>query len=392
MSGQGKEPVRVLFVGPYPPPYAGPENAMKTLLESCVKETFSISFLKTNVRKDNASKGRFDFSMVASFFVFMGNLFRSLAKHRPALVYYFVTATRLGWIGRDIWCIFVSKVFGAKVVIHMRAGHFKDNYKAMDGLSRGLIRFACKRVDRALVQADCLSSQFEGLVEPSKIHTLYNAVDTNVYNNNDVHEYDAQKVLFMGHLSFAKGYCDLIRVIPAVVNNNPEVLFQFAGTPIIQERNVFFNQATGERIHYTDPQKVYAECLQGRLEKHHEYLGVLHGEEKIKALRNCAVFVLPSYSEGFSMAVLEALAIGKPIVCTPVGALKEVIRDGVNGLLVPPGDIASLETAISKLLGDPKLRARMALENQRYVEDHFSQDAIGSKLSEHFNSVLQKSS
>ena len=55
---------RTIFVGPYPPPYAGPEIAMKTLLDSPLAEIYDISFIKTNVRNSNADKGKYDFTIV----------------------------------------------------------------------------------------------------------------------------------------------------------------------------------------------------------------------------------------------------------------------------------------------------------------------------------------
>jgi glycosyltransferase involved in cell wall biosynthesis len=71
------------------------------------------------------------------------------------------------------------------------------------------------------------------------------------------------------------------------------------------------------------------------------------------------VFALASEHEGLSIALIEALALGKPCVVPRVGGLAEVIEDGKQGLLVPPGDIASLSEGIVRLLSDPELRARM---------------------------------
>ncbi|MGH2636009.1 MAG: glycosyltransferase [Actinomycetota bacterium] len=71
------------------------------------------------------------------------------------------------------------------------------------------------------------------------------------------------------------------------------------------------------------------------------------------------VFALPSTYEGLSIALLEAMALGKPPVVTRVGGLPEVVDDGVSGLLVPSGDPEALATQIVRLLRDPKMRADM---------------------------------
>lgn len=379
---------RVLFVGPYPPPYSGPETAMKTLLESELSKRYNIKFLKTNVRSSNAQKGKLDFHLVIAFFSFVTRLIAALLDHRPIMVYYFVTATGLGWLGRDIWCIFISRIFGAKVIIHMRAGHFRNNFEQRSNMEKTIIKAACSLVSLAFVQADCLKNQFKGLIGESRIATVYNAIDTLLYQNESPLKYSPCTVLFLGHLSYAKGYCDILKIIPAIAEKYPDVRFCFAGTKIKNERNVFHNQVNGQSIHFEDPDECYDKFIKGKYDCNYEYLGVIDGKEKIDRIKNCTVFVLPSYSEGFSMSILEALTLGKPLVCTPVGALGEIIKDGVNGLLVAPGDLEAFAAAIDRLLSDLNLRDRMALNNVVYSQTSFSKEIIATQIACFFDSVI----
>jgi glycosyltransferase involved in cell wall biosynthesis len=75
--------------------------------------------------------------------------------------------------------------------------------------------------------------------------------------------------------------------------------------------------------------------------------------------------VLPSFTEGFPQVLLEAMVRGVPLVATRVGGVPRVVEDGVNGLLVPPGDAAALATALARLLSDPALSATLAAAGQR---------------------------
>jgi len=381
--------VKILFVGPYPPPYSGPEAAMKTLLESDLSKRYEIRFLKTNVRSSNEHKGRLDLHLVIAFFSFVIRLSIALLVHRPILVYYFVTATGLGWLGRDIWCIFISRLFGAKVVIHMRAGHFKHNYDRLVNINKNIIKAACSLVSLAFVQADCLRNQFRGLISENRIISVYNAIDVSQHKNKNPLKYSTRTILFLGLLTYAKGYCDILKIIPAIAEKYPDVRFCFAGTKIKGERNVFHNQISGDPIHFNDPEECYDKFIRGKYDRNYVYLGTISGEEKINKIKKCTVFVLPSYSEGFSMAILEAITLGKALVCTPVGALGEIIKDGVNGLLVAPGDLDRLKHAIEMLLGDSDLRNRMALTNLAYGQANFSQEIIASQIANHFDSVIQ---
>jgi sugar transferase (PEP-CTERM/EpsH1 system associated) len=89
-------------------------------------------------------------------------------------------------------------------------------------------------------------------------------------------------------------------------------------------------------------------------------------------LAACDVFVLPSLWEGMPNVVLEAMAVGLPVVATQVGGVPEIVLDGKTGLLVPPGDSETLAQALIRLLRDLDLRSRMGRAGRRRVEQYFS--------------------
>jgi glycosyltransferase involved in cell wall biosynthesis len=91
-----------------------------------------------------------------------------------------------------------------------------------------------------------------------------------------------------------------------------------------------------------------------------EWRGWLEDAEREAALREAAIFVLPSTSEGLPMALLEAMAWGRAIVATAVGGVPDVLGEGESGLLVPPADSPALAAALARLAADAGLRARLA--------------------------------
>jgi glycosyltransferase involved in cell wall biosynthesis len=317
-------------------------------------------------------------------------LIAALWRHSPQIVYYPVTATQVGWIGRDVWTIFLARLFGAKVIIHLRGGHLKLNYDRFNSLVKYLVKWSCSMVAIALVQAERLKNQFDGLVEKGKTNVLYNAIDLNEFQSAAKMEIASNPtVLFMGHMTQAKGYIDLMRALPIVVKHIPNVIFQVCGTLRKGERGVFFDQSTGDRLIYEDPYEIHMATMNGALCDNYDYRGIVTGDEKTGLLSAAHVFTLPSYSEGMSRSVIEAMACGKPVVVTPVGAHPEIIKDGENGLIVTPGRVDELADALIKLLSDTKTSKSIGDGNMQYIKQEFAVDVISAKLGKYFLGVLE---
>jgi glycosyltransferase involved in cell wall biosynthesis len=87
------------------------------------------------------------------------------------------------------------------------------------------------------------------------------------------------------------------------------------------------------------------------------------------------VFVLPSQNEGMSIALLEAMACGLPVVVTDTGGTEELVREGVNGHVVPWSDVPALTEALTALMADTELRPRMGAASRKVAEQYTLQKA-----------------
>lgn len=372
-----KKKPKILFIGPTPPPYSGPELSMQQFLESKILNgSYEILYLKTNFRSDNTKKGKLDFSMVSNFFIYFYKLLKLLLKNRPQCVYYPVTPTQIGWIGRDSWTILLSKFFGAKVIIHLRGSHFKLNFQRFNWVVKKLVGFSLKKVDCAIVQASYLKNQFAPFINEDKTEVLYQAMDTNEYSRNPKYPVEKGKILIMGHMTKAKGYTDILKIIPQICSSFPFVKFYFAGNIRKGERGVFYNQFTGEEISYEDPFEAEEKILNSEYKNNYVNLGIISGEDKMKHLQTCDLFLTASYSEGFSRSLLEAMAIGKAVVYTPVGAHREVFENNIHGYSFAPGNLDGLIEALFKALSDDEKRIAIGETNRNHVVSNFSIDKI----------------
>jgi glycosyltransferase involved in cell wall biosynthesis len=162
---------------------------------------------------------------------------------------------------------------------------------------------------------------------------------------------DAWVIGVVGRLHPIKGQEDLFKALPAVVRAYPRVkvlligegwlrprLEQLAGELSIRDRVIF----AGYR---RDVRQIY-----GALD----------------------VLVHPSYEDAVATAVMEAMAYGVPVICTPKGVALDLIRDGETGLLVPPGDPIRLADAIRRLAGSSALQRAFAERGPLEVGDRFS--------------------
>jgi glycosyltransferase involved in cell wall biosynthesis len=112
-----------------------------------------------------------------------------------------------------------------------------------------------------------------------------------------------------------------------------------------------------------------------------EYLGAL--EDVRPAIASASVFVLPSYREGTPRSVLEAMAMGRPIITTDVPGCRETVVDGVNGLLVPARDATALVEAMERMIDRPEIRREMGDQSLRLCRSKYDVDRVNAQLLEH---------
>jgi glycosyltransferase involved in cell wall biosynthesis len=129
--------------------------------------------------------------------------------------------------------------------------------------------------------------------------------------------------------------------------------------------------------------------LRPQLERQARELGIDHRvafagwrSDIAKVLSAVDVFVMPSYFEGGPTTVLEAMAMGKAVVASRVGMVPEVIEDGRTGLIFPPGDVAGMSTAVSKLLHDVAMRTAIGLAAREKAKISFSVERMVERYRE----------
>jgi phosphatidylinositol alpha-1,6-mannosyltransferase len=110
--------------------------------------------------------------------------------------------------------------------------------------------------------------------------------------------------------------------------------------------------------------------------------------ELAERYRDCSLFVLPSGQEGFGIVFLEAMRFAKPCIGGDAGGTPDVIVGDETGFLVPFGDVAAIETALDRLLGDAELRRRMGRAGRRRLEEEFCFERFRERVARYLRDYL----
>jgi glycosyltransferase involved in cell wall biosynthesis len=182
---------------------------------------------------------------------------------------------------------------------------------------------------------------------------------------------DDRVVLMVGRMLRHKGVLEFVEAARRVRAACPEAVFVLVGPS---------DPGNPARI---PPEKLQAWESEGTV----RYLGMRGDVRDLMAVAD--VVVLPSYyREGIPRVLIEAAAMGRPLVATDVPGCREVVRNGVNGFLVPARDAVALAQAIESLLKNPKLRAEFGAASRRLAEERFSDQRVVDCILDLYRALL----
>ena len=272
---------------------------------------------------------------------------------------------------------FVAAISGIPLVATVHGKHY-----FWEKLRRRLAyRWVSRQATMVAVSEDLKQFILEKVgVSSNRITVLYNGVDlprppspTDIDAcRNELHLPEGDQVVgVVGNLYPVKGHQYLIEGIPEVLEKCPNTSFIFAGRGQLETE-------LKDQVHRLG--------LDGRV----HFLGLRQDIPSILALLD--VFVLPSLSEGLSMAILEAMMAGKPVIATRVGGNPEIVLDGETGFLVPPKDSQALAASLITLLMNRDHALQLAERGKHRAEGQFSLRTMVSAYQSLYDKCLHSSS
>lgn len=351
-----KQRKKILMIGPSLASQGGMATIEKNIVESLKNADLDVRFVPTYVEGSKLRK------LVVAL--------RALLKFESTLgsadIVHVHSASRGSFWRKSV---FMDAAFkrGVPVILHIHSGEFLVWYEEeCDDVQKRKIRKRFERASRVVLLSEEWREAFvgKGICAPGKVAVLHNAVDvpsrvSDVRVNRDV--------LFLGRLGSRKSPDVLLRAAETVLSSHPEVRFRFGGD--------------GDIAHYA------ALAAELGISGNCEFLGWTTGADKEEAIRKSRIYCLPSKHEGMPMSVLEAMSYGLVTISTPVGGVPQVIKDGVNGYLMPIDDSEYLAERINALLDDSDLAERIGREGRKMIQESFSMDAFSRKLIDIYKEV-----
>lgn len=318
---------------------------------------YRIKWIETHIDRD----------FIWKLYYFLRSIFQYIFLIPFADLVHIHLATTVSLYRKTIFFLF-AKLWNKKVVIHFHSSVPDVLYKKYN---RYLYKFIFRNSDCVLV----LSNQWkiwvlDALGDLPNIKVLYNPV---VIENDKVFEQNVEKkkqILFAGTIIERKGYKDLIKAFSKIAHKYQDWNLVLAGNGEIEKG-----------LDLVDELK-----LSGRV----GFRGWVSGEEKHRLFAESSIFCLPSYSEGFPMAVLDAWAYCLPVICTPVGGLPDVVIDKDNAVVYPIGDIDALAYSLELLITDKVLREKISLSAKKMSDSIFCLEKINLQISKLYEQLISK--
>lgn len=359
---------KILFISPLPPPSGGIATWTKKIFDYGLPNQYKLYLVDTRIKAGRKVFERFRFDFLEFFrtILIIFNLFYKLITIYPKIVHLNSSISHFG-VFRDYFCAILVKLFKIPLIIsyHGDISNFsKIKYRGVP--FKILIKLI--RIANVNIVLNNQSFNFINELEQDKKDNIFkipNFIDEKIFKHKiekRIKENSVLKVIYVGSIIKAKGCYDIIKIAIRLQDIN----FIMIG-----------DIGKGMEEHILNSPKNMFWC------------GVLNHDDVINKMCSSDILLLPSRSEGFPYVVLEAMALGLPVISTYVGAIPEMIDNAKGGFLLEIGDINGTIEAINRLKIDCNIRKMMGNYNRKKCKNEYSFSKVSIKLTEIYDAIIE---
>jgi len=344
----------VLYIGP---DYKNHRGGIGAVLEVYSRHVKPFKFVPTYVTK--------------SFFTQSVTYLSSICKviwlcitDRQIQILHIHHASRGSFLRKSVLFL-IGKILGKKVIMHIHGGGFNKFYSTSK--LRPYIRFILERSDAVITLSESWRKYYSTNFRLKRLAVVNNVIEKAALTSDHISN-GTLRLLFLGHVTDKKGVFDLLEVLASGRNefrNRVKVTIGGIGETERLERTIADNQFNGDV----------------------KFAGWVNGCTKAQLLNDCDVYILPSYSEGLPISILEAMSYGKPVISTEVGGIPEIVKPGFNGWLFKPGDKAALSGIIREAVEKKHLLQEYG-NNSLKVAGNYTPESVFHSLKGLYQQIL----
>ncbi len=261
------------------------------------------------------------------------------------------------------YCGIVARIRGTPLVWHIR----------VDEGGWFLYRVLSMLATRIIVVSQALRRGFPWLRSNHRLSIVYNAIDLEDFDSSSTSSIrkelkikgDEMLIASIGRIEEKKGHGILISAMKDIKDARLIMIGRGEADYINRLKALSESYGVSDRVFFMG-----------------------YREDIPSILKEIDILVVTSFTEGFSRAILEAMAAGKPVIATDVGGNREAVVDGVTGYIVPPGDSDALVSRIRDLIKDPEKRERMGRAGRDRVEQEFTMEKNVKKVERLYRELL----
>jgi len=262
----------------------------------------------------------------------------------------------------------ILKLFiGKKLLVTVHGSDL--NVYGKKPLFRSIIAWALRRADKVIVVSKDLGGLAREMgLSRRKVIYIPNGVDIKFFHPRVFIKYDYD-VLFFGGIKWQKGLDYLLNATKTLVDQGVNLKVAIAGSgpylKLLMEKTCYLG-------------------IEGNI----CFLGELNSLSLRDTIWKSKLVVFPSVSEGLPCSLLEAMACSKPIVATAVGGIKNVIKNGVNGILIPPQDSKAIAYSILLLTHNHEMELTLSKKARETVVNEYSWEKVTDKIVDTYSSLI----
>ena len=355
--------ITIMLLGPSLNAVSGVSTHLNQMYRSSLSRDFHlVHFQVGSEGRGESSAGKFLRLLISPF-----QFVTALVRLRPDIVHVNTSMEQKSY-WRDVVYVVIAKLLRKRVVYQVHGGALPEVFFANRPLLTGLLRKVLRSADKVVLLAQRELHAYRRFDQSLPLAVIPNAIDLVADPYGKQMHARPLLLVYVGRLAASKGVFELLAALALVRSAGAMATLKIAGSGPAEAA-------------------LRAQVIQLKLQDAVTFLGPVFGQEKDKLWECADLFGFPTHHEGLPYALLESMAARTPALVCPVGAIPDVMQDGVHGLFVAPQDPQALAQAILLLDKDRDLLHSMGQACRQRIESYYSLERLAQDFRDTYGAL-----